>query len=77
MEEEKFLQQLNIEEQFGSITKPEDKKKKDKSQGAAIPYTYEDSTTALTPSVNDENISTETEIKDEEEEEDSDIDFGI
>lgn len=79
--EEKFLQQLAVEEQFGPVekTEPQPIEGKKKVPGAAIGYNYEEgssgSTNVLSES-NTTNASNDAEGDDNEEEEDSDIDFG-
>jgi hypothetical protein len=78
--EEKFLHQIHIEEQFGSVganpaKAKEEEKKKLAEKKAAIGYVYEDSTPQNFAGRNfgtNENESEEEEEEDDEE----DIDFG-
>lgn len=71
--EEKFLNQIHLEEQFGSSTKPDLSKDKKKScNNAAIGYNYEtDEPIQETPKT-EQNI-----IDDKHDDEDSDIDLDI
>jgi len=77
--EEKFLHQLYLEEQFGPVGRAGevDKRKREKGtlSGAAIPYTYDDSTSGQGPT-EEEEVEGEEEKADEEEDDDSDVDFG-
>ena len=78
------MHQLYIEEQFGPVTRTNevDKKKREKgATGAAIPYSYDESTSGQGPATeNDEAVEGEEEKEEEEDEDDddddSDIDFG-
>lgn len=73
------MHQLYLEEQFGPVGRSSevDKRKREKGtlSGAAIPYTYDDSTSGQGPT-EEEEVEGEEEKEDEEEEDDSDIDFG-
>jgi arginine/serine-rich splicing factor 16 len=76
--EEKFLHQIHLEEQFGSVVTTqrakEDEKKKLSEKKAAIAYVYEDSSPVpQRPVAQDKTEEAEPE---EEEEDVSDIDFG-
>jgi len=76
VEEDKFLRQISLEEQFGPIAlKPnieapgeKDKRKK----GAAIAFTYEDSTESPMPAK-----SQEEEEEDDDDDSGSEFDFGL
>ena len=78
--EEKFLHQIHLEEQYGSVVTQqrakEDEKKKLSEKKAAIAYTYEDST-PQPPKPAPPPVLDNQEPEPEEDEEDvSDIDFG-
>lgn len=79
--EEKFLQQLALEEQFGPVEKiePQPIEGKKKVVGAAIGYNYGEGNATASgagePS-KEEKISDDENDDDEDEEEDSDVDFG-
>lgn len=85
--EEKFLHQIHIEEQFGSVAKPEYpgiKDKKKSSNNAAIGYNYETEeaiTEATKPAAAaaaaDTAAGGDSAAEEEKEDEDSDIDLDI
>ncbi|XP_063228768.1 CLK4-associating serine/arginine rich protein-like isoform X2 [Bacillus rossius redtenbacheri] len=82
VDEEKFLHQLYLEEQFGPVPRPpEDKKQKQPRGGekAAIPYTYEDTPPAPVPAEKPDPEGPEPaeEARDDDDDDDSDIDFDL
>lgn len=91
IEEEKFLHQLYLEEQFGPISRPDEStpppgdkdNKKKREKGAAIPYSYDGSNTqqaapaTVAPETATTSRAADTEKTEEEEEEDSDVDFDL
>lgn len=79
--EEKFLQQLALEEQFGPVEKvePQPIEGKKKVVGAAIGYNYGEGNSASSgagESIKEEKISDDENDEEEEDDEDSDVDFG-
>ncbi|GIY57376.1 hypothetical protein CDAR_49962 [Caerostris darwini] len=76
--EEKFLNQIFLEERFGICNKPEEEKKKPSDKKAAIGYVYEDSTDSP-PHLNilKDGEGDEDENDEEKEEDLSDIDLDV
>ncbi len=77
--EEKFLNQIFVEEQFGPVQKlgEEEKKKMLASKKAAIGFTYDDSTPSSSAAAStSHNIPVVPQEALEEDESDSDIDLG-
>uniref|UniRef100_A0A1B6IL57 Suppressor of white apricot N-terminal domain-containing protein n=1 Tax=Homalodisca liturata TaxID=320908 RepID=A0A1B6IL57_9HEMI len=82
--EDKFLHQLNIEEQFGPVekTEPQPIEGKKKVVGAAIGYNYSEGGTVAAPAAagepaKEEKVSSEEENEDDDDDDDSDIDFDL
>lgn len=75
--EEKFLQQLHMEEQFGAVNVDSSQSKKKAAMGAAIGLNYDDPTAPVpqlpAAEATDENAET---ADGQAEDDDSDIDFG-